>query len=245
MGIQQVENHFDVFQRDSGVCRYCDEDLLWSYSIFESARFDHIPTVTGGWITCCEACYKALEGCGLTLFEERRAFVQQYVQSGVEKFRATVEKIRSSNRGVGIVPRLIHAGLLRNGDRISLKYMLPSFLRHQSEDPAYQAIVDYSPGRTSDVIYGPDGELHSLEWLTFDIFQRGHVSAPYRKTRFSWVVCPADHWITEAGISLTELRVRLDWDDISSDEDRWSPEVVVEEAKVALPDDEEFTVSFL
>lgn len=245
MSIQGVESHIDVFERDSGICQYCNEDLLWSYASYESAKFDRISTDASGWVTCCDACFKALRHCSLVSLEERRAFVQQHAISGVEKFRAIAERIRPSNRGLGIVPRLFHAKLLRNGDVISLERLLPSFLLHQPGDTSFHAVVDYAPGRTSDVLYVLDGELHSLDWLTFDIFQRGHVNSPYRKTRFSWTVCPADHWITEAGISLTELRVRLDWDDISSDEDRWSPEVLVQEAKAALPDGEEFPVSFL
>lgn len=42
MSIQSTKNYLDTFERDAGICQYCDEDLLWSYSIFESAKFDLI-----------------------------------------------------------------------------------------------------------------------------------------------------------------------------------------------------------
>ena len=46
-------------------------------------------------------------------------------------------------------------------------------------------------------------------------------------------------------ISLTELQVKLDWDDLQSDEDHWSPDALIEEAKAALPVGEQYPVSFL
>ncbi len=235
----------DVFERDAGVCQYCNEDLLWSYSIFETTKFDRLPASEDGWVTCCEACHKALKGCALSSFEERKAFVQQHAASGIEAFRATAERIRPAYKGLGIIGRLVGAKLLRDDDVISLEHLLPSFLQHQPGDPAYQAIVRYRPSRGVDVAYMHDESVHQLEFLTFDIFQRGHVNAPYRKTRFSWAVCPADHWITKDGVSLSELRVKLDWDDLQSDEDFWSPDELIEEAKAALPVGEEYPVSFL
>ena len=62
MSIQSTKNYLDTFERDAGICQYCDEDLLWSYSIFESAKFDLIPAKTDVRVTCCEACYRLLEG---------------------------------------------------------------------------------------------------------------------------------------------------------------------------------------
>ena len=256
MNIQSNESHLDIFERDAGICRYCSEDLLWSYPIFASARFDRISTTTDGWVTCCAACYRHLKQCSLASFDERRAFVQQQSQIGIEHFRAMAKKIRQNGKESSVLARLVQAGALRNGDVISLENTLPSFLRHPPGDPAYLAIVNFDPEWNSDLIYLLDGSLRELGALTFDIFQRGHASAPYRKTRFSWSVCPYDHWVTKANISLTELRVRLDWDDLLSDGKRNHAPDVVEEligdddpyfemAKAVLPDGEEFPVSFL
>lgn len=91
----------------------------------------------------------------------------------------------------------------------------PAFFNINRVDPGDQAIY---LGGADDVIYLHDSCLYSLEFLTFEIFQRGYTGAPYRKTRFSWAICPADHWATNANISLTELRVRLDWNDLPDDE---------------------------
>ena len=245
VAIPREESFRDVFERDAGICQYCNEDLLWSYSIFSTTKFDRIPAAEDGWVTCCEACHNALKECAHSSFEARKAFVQQHALSGIEAFRATAERIRANPRGLGIVGRLVGAGLLRNDDVISLEHLLPSFLQHHPGDLAYQAIVYYSPTRGTDVIYLHDESLHRLEFLTFAIFQQGHVNAPYRKTRFSWGICPADHWATKDRISLTELQVKLDWDDLQSDEDHWSPDALIEEAKAALPVGEQYPVSFL
>ena len=256
MSIQSIENHLDVFERDAGICRYCNEDLLWSYSIFASARFDRIPTTTDGWVICCAACHWQLKDCSLASFEERKGFVQQETRTGIEQYRAIAKKIRANGKGASVLARLVQAGALRNGDVISLDNMLPSFLQHPSGDPAYQAIVNCVPEWNSELIYLFDGSLHDFGALTFQIFQRGHLSAPYRKTRFSWSVCPFDHWVTKGNVSLTELRVRLDWDDLPSDGERsHSPDIVEETtgdddpyfevAKAVLLDGEEFPVSFL
>ncbi len=220
MSFQQVENHLDVFERDAGICQYCNEDLLWSYSIFEATKFDRIPAKSDDLITCCEACYRLLEGCSLASFDERRAFVQKQALAGIERYRATAEKIRPAGRSSSVLIRLVQAGLLQFGDVIFLAHLLPSFLQHQPGDPAFQAIIDCVPGQRSELIYMLDYSPRYLENLTFDIFQRGHVNAPYRKTRFSWSVCPYDHWVTEANVSLSELRVRLDWDDLPSGRER-------------------------
>ncbi len=214
MSIQRVENHLAVFERDAGLCRYCDEDLLWSYSIFESTKFDRIPATANGRVTCCEACYRLLEECTLSSLDERRAYVRQQAKIGIERYRATAEKIRPTGKGSGTVARLVQAGLLQNGETLFLAHLLPSFLRHPPEDLAFQAIVDCESGRGRELIYMLDGSPYCLGVLTFDIFQRGHVNAPYRKTRFSWSVCPNDHWATQENASLTELQVRLDWDDL-------------------------------
>lgn len=256
MSIESIENHLDIFERDAGICRYCNEDLLWSYSMFASARFDCIPTTTDGWVTCCAACYRQLKECRLLSVDERRAFIQQQTQTGIEQYRAIAQEIRPNGRGGSVLAGLVQAGVLRNGDVICLNKMLPSFLRHSPGDPAYQAIIKCAPEDDIDLIYLLDGSRHEFSALTFDIFQRGHLSAPYRKTRFSWSVCPADHWVTKANVSLTELRIRLEWDDLPSDGELiQSPDIVeklagendpfFELAKAVLPDDEEFPVSFL
>jgi hypothetical protein len=216
MSIQRVENHLAVFERDAGLCRYCDEDLLWSYSIFESTKFDRIPATANDRVTCCKACYRLLEECTLSSLDERRAYVRQQAKIGIERYRATAEKIRPTGKGSGTVARLVQAGLLQNGETLFLAHLLPSFLRHPPEDPAFQAIVDCESGRERELIYMLDGSPYCIGVLTFGIFQRGHVNAPYRKTRFSWSVCPNDHWVTKANTSLTELQVRLDWDDLPS-----------------------------
>ena len=256
MSMQRFDNHLAVFERDGGCCRYCNEDLLWTYSIFASTRFDRIPATTDEWATCCEACYRQLKECSYSSFDERREFVQQQTRVEIEQYRAIAQKIRFYGRGDSILARLVQAGVLRNGDVISLDKMLPSFLRHSRGNAAYQAIVHCVPGLRHEVIYMADEELHDFGDLTFEIFQRGHLLAPYRKTQFSWSVCPYDHWVTEANVSLSELRVRLDWDDLPSDGDlKRSPddnETLVGEddpyfeiAKAVLPHDQVLPVSFL
>lgn len=256
MSIQHIKNHLDVFNRDAGICRYCKEDLLWSYSVFMSSRFDRISTAPDGWVTCCPACYQQLKDCCLLSLDERRAFIQQQTQAEINQYRAMARELRSNVGGSGALAQLVQAGILRNDDMIYLDNQLPSFLRHPPGDPAYQAIIKCTRGGDIYLIYLLDGREYEFSALTFDIFQRGHLSAPYRKTRFSWSVCPSDHWVTKAKVSLTELRVRLDWDDLPADgKPIQLPEFVekptgendpfFELAKVVLQDDEEFPVSFL
>ena len=75
----------DIFQRDKGYCKYCDYDLLSSFSAYWSATVDHIKhrsdngqDTKDNLVLACSPCNGMLSRANkLTTIEERRAFVQK------------------------------------------------------------------------------------------------------------------------------------------------------------------------
>jgi HNH endonuclease len=72
-----------VFERDNGICQYCDADILSSFSTYWSATVDHVLAVSvGGEDTLenlklsCTGCNGLLSRSGaLITFEDRKALV--------------------------------------------------------------------------------------------------------------------------------------------------------------------------
>jgi hypothetical protein len=88
-----------VFQRDRGICRYCDEDLLSSFSSYWAATVDHVHAVAAGGpddeenlVLSCPACNGMLCRSGhLLSVAERRAYVssrRSQELAGFEEWRA-------------------------------------------------------------------------------------------------------------------------------------------------------------
>jgi 5-methylcytosine-specific restriction endonuclease McrA len=88
-----------VFLRDRGTCRYCDEDLLASFSRYWSATVDHVFAVSVGGaheaenlVLCCSSCNGMLSRAGhVQTVDERRAHVQRRrvaEKAGFESWRA-------------------------------------------------------------------------------------------------------------------------------------------------------------
>ena len=76
-----------VFDRDNGICQYCDADLLSSFSTYWSATVDHVLAVSAGGSDDIENLKLACTGCNcllsrsgsLTSHEQRRAYVQKRI----------------------------------------------------------------------------------------------------------------------------------------------------------------------
>lgn len=76
-----------VFERDNGICQYCDVDLLGSFAAYWSATVDHVTGVCVGGTDdpcnlklCCTGCNGLLSRSGgLTTWDARRAYVQKRI----------------------------------------------------------------------------------------------------------------------------------------------------------------------
>ena len=83
-----------VFERDNGICQYCDADLLSSFSTYWSATVDHVVAVaTGGTDEldnlrlCCTGCNGLLSRSGLlTTHADRRELVQRRIDEEQEGY---------------------------------------------------------------------------------------------------------------------------------------------------------------
>lgn len=96
---------FQVFKRDKGRCRYCDADLLYSFSTFFSTTVDHIVARAAkgsdddpaNLVLACPACNSMLSrSTKLVTFEERRAFLDKYRPEQVWRYN----ELRNELRGV-------------------------------------------------------------------------------------------------------------------------------------------------
>lgn len=87
-----------IFERDIGICQYCDADLLSSFSAYWSATVDHVTAVVAGGTDdlknlrlCCSGCNGLLSRSGLlTTHADRRELVQRRIneeQQGYVKWR--------------------------------------------------------------------------------------------------------------------------------------------------------------
>ena len=92
-----------VFERDRGVCRYCDVDLLASFSAYWSATVDHVHAVAVGGrdsldnlVLSCPACNGMLCRSGALLsIEERKAFVANRREQEQLGYEHWVESLRA------------------------------------------------------------------------------------------------------------------------------------------------------
>src|SRR2546427_12301638 len=84
-----------VFERDLGRCRYCEIDLLASFSAYCSATVDHIrgrarggAHETSNLVLACPCCNSLLSRAGhLQTFEERKAFLEQQRAKGMGRYQ--------------------------------------------------------------------------------------------------------------------------------------------------------------
>jgi 5-methylcytosine-specific restriction endonuclease McrA len=91
-----------VFDRDRGYCRYCDADLLASFSAYCSADVDHLLARSAGGPSTLENLVLACRGCNTSLsraahlrtFEERKAYVEAQRAKGMHVYAKLVEKHR-------------------------------------------------------------------------------------------------------------------------------------------------------
>lgn len=91
-----------VFKRDRGYCRYCEVDLLASFSSFQSATVDHLVAVSEGGsddaenlVLACPACNHMLSRAGhLKTFEERKMLLNQRRQERWHWYQPLVDELR-------------------------------------------------------------------------------------------------------------------------------------------------------
>jgi 5-methylcytosine-specific restriction endonuclease McrA len=84
----------EVFERDKGVCQYCEINLLGSFSSYWSATVDHVVAVAVGGgdelenlVLACPACNGMLSRSGkLKTFLERKAFVAKRTEEEMDGF---------------------------------------------------------------------------------------------------------------------------------------------------------------
>jgi 5-methylcytosine-specific restriction endonuclease McrA len=90
-----------VFERDKGICQYCEINLLDSFSSYWSATVDHVVAVAAGGgdevenlVLACPACNGMLSRSGkLTTVSERKAFVTHKISKEMEGFNEWCESI--------------------------------------------------------------------------------------------------------------------------------------------------------
>jgi len=101
----------EVFDRDSGYCRYCEEDLLLSISRYRSAEMDHLlpsehPDRDGGehLVLSCGPCNKSLSRAhaqGLATFDSRKNFLElsEHRAGYLRKYQEHLERRIRRNNG--------------------------------------------------------------------------------------------------------------------------------------------------
>lgn len=95
-----------VFERDNGICQYCDADLLSTFSAYWSATVDHVLAVAADGTDdpsnlklCCTGCNGLLSrSAHLKTPEDRRTLVQRRIS---EEQQGYVEWRRHLGRGDG------------------------------------------------------------------------------------------------------------------------------------------------
>ena len=93
----------DTFQRDKGYCRYCDTDLLGSFSSYWSATVDHIQHRSDdgnddldNLVLACPSCNGMLSRAKhLNTVEERRDFVQKRIKEELQGYQEWINELRN------------------------------------------------------------------------------------------------------------------------------------------------------
>lgn len=93
-----------VFERDRGICQYCDADLLANFSVYWSATVDHVvavaregPHTAENLKLCCPGCNGMLSrSSSLSTFEERKAFIKARRRAEHEGYLQWCRELRGS-----------------------------------------------------------------------------------------------------------------------------------------------------
>ena len=93
---------FQVFEDAGGYCRYCGEDLLYSFSAYSSATLDHVIARAAqgsdnpvNLVLACRACNGHLTRCKhLTDVDDRKAYALAQRKKGLPKYNSLVERHR-------------------------------------------------------------------------------------------------------------------------------------------------------
>lgn len=91
-----------IFERDKGICKYCDFDLLSSFATYWVATVDHIKHRSDdgddsdeNLVLACPACNGMLSRSkDKTTIEERRKFVQQRIKDEHQGYMEWVHELR-------------------------------------------------------------------------------------------------------------------------------------------------------
>ena len=83
-----------VFERDKGICQYCEINLLGSFSSYWSATVDHVVAVAAGGgdelenlVLACPACNGLLSRSEqLTTFADRKAFIMKRTAEEIDGY---------------------------------------------------------------------------------------------------------------------------------------------------------------
>ncbi len=92
-----------VFERDKGICQYCEINLLGSFSSYWSATEDHVVAVAIGGgdelenlVLACPVCNGVLSRSGkLTTFPERKAFVAKRTSEETDGFNSWCKSFKN------------------------------------------------------------------------------------------------------------------------------------------------------
>ena len=95
---------------------------------------------------------------------------------------------------------LLECGALKQGDRIFLKNGLPSWVKHDSENPMFCGTITGKGGQSNAVLWDFDSSEYAISSLTWKIFKDLH---PDKKDpggiNGNW------HWVNDRGVPLWTL----------------------------------------
>lgn len=95
---------------------------------------------------------------------------------------------------------LIENKLLKEGDRIFLKNVLPEYMKYDENDPVYSASITGKLGQSNSIKWDKDGKEYAISSLTWQLFKEYH---PENKNpggvNGNW------HWVNEQGTPLWDL----------------------------------------
>ena len=101
---------------------------------------------------------------------------------------------------VNKMPLLVRNGLIREGDIITLRSELPTWLKYQEGDDRFTAIITGKLGLKNALRWVHDGEEYSISGLTWKIFTETH---PEGKSYGG--LSGVRHWIDQSGRTLLEI----------------------------------------
>jgi hypothetical protein len=80
-----------VFERDNGICFYCERDLVKDYKLFFESTIHYVSTRGGtdsldSYVLCCKECkataLKSLNLINVSLFDDMKAYYFMFDESG-------------------------------------------------------------------------------------------------------------------------------------------------------------------